>query len=34
MIKKVLFQQQQERDELLKHAYIERMDVSEKKKYL
>ena len=34
MIKKVLFQQQQERDDLLKHAYIERMDVSEKTKYL
>ena len=34
MIKKVLFQQQQERDELLKHAYIERIDVSEKTKYL
>jgi len=34
MIKKILFQQQQERDDLLKHAYIERMDGSEKTKYL
>ena len=34
MIKKILFQQLQERDELLKHVYIERIDVSEKTKYL
>jgi predicted AAA+ superfamily ATPase len=34
MINKILFPQQQERDDLLKHAYIERMDVSEKTKYM
>jgi hypothetical protein len=33
MIKKVLFQQQ-ELDDLLKHAYIERMDASEETIYL
>ena len=34
MIKNILFQQQEERDSLLKHPYIERMDVIVKAEYL
>jgi hypothetical protein len=34
MIKNILYQQQEERDGLLKHAYIERIDVLTKAEYL
>ena len=34
MIKNILNQQKEERDELLSHAYIERTDVAAKAEYL
>src|ERR1035437_7357138 len=34
MIKNILYQQQQERDDLLSHAYVERLDEFAKRKYL